>query len=235
MRNTIKTADKTALTAREEATIDTPVMEGQDNADKLEELEQEDDLIVFSEEPTEVYTLPIGTAAGKRWISPADAVKLIQSDEAKQLNKEIRAANGQKTKAAKVRAAQKRIKYTDTIVDMAKQLIENGVKLEDLGDYTKLSQPIHVNKAGMTIIGYTFNSPIGRGGARYYVNHSPKKVDAETAEALKQLGRLVSLAASTAAQSAGLEAMRIMAPVLGLSLNGLELAEDGDDSSDDAE
>lgn len=235
MRKTINTA-KTTLTAREEATLDAPVVDGQTSADKLEELqdEKEEELnIVFSEEATEVYTLPITVPGlGARWISTADAVKLIQSEEAKALNKEIRAANGAKAKAAKVRAAQKRTKYTDNIVEMAQQLFENKVPL---GDYTKLSQPIHVNKAGMTIIGYTFSSPIGKGGARYYVNHSPKKVDAETAEALKQLGRLVSLAAATAAQAAGLEAMRIMAPVLGLSLNGLELAEGDDDASDDAE
>jgi len=44
----------------------------------------------------------------------------------------------------------------------------------------------------------------------------------------------VSLAASEAAQRAGAEVMRKMAPVLGLELNGLDVADEGvNDGSED--
>lgn len=228
-KNTIDN-DKTVLTLGE-GEGDTNVAEtSAPNATNAAATSITDMDVEFHDVKEGIFTVPMKIDGKTFFISTSDVLKLIATEEGKEIRKEIRTANGEKAKLAKAKAEKIRDGYLATIVDLAKELSDNGINI----DITGLANPISVKKAAMTIIGFSYKSPIGKGGARYYVNHSAKKTTAETAEKLKHLGRLVSLAASEAAQRAGAEVMRKMAPVLGLELNGLDVADEGvNDGSED--
>lgn len=230
MRNTKNAIDndKTVLTLGEGETNVAGTSAPTASSDSAASIADMD--VEFHETKEGIYTVPMKIGDKTFFISTADVLKLIATEEGKEIRKEIRTANGEKAKLAKAKADKIRDGYLATIADLAKELSDNGINI----DITGLANPISVKKAAMTIIGFSYKSPIGKGGARYYVNHSAKKTTAETAEKLKHLGRLVSLAASEAAQRAGAEVMRKMAPVLGLELNGLDVADEGvNDGSED--
>lgn len=229
MRNTKNAIDndKTVLTLGEGETNVAGTSAPTASSDSAASIADMD--VEFHETKEGIYTVPMKIGDKTFFISPADVLKLISTDEGKEIRKEIRSANGAKAKAARARAEKIRDGYLTTIADLASELAENDIMVDIAG----LTNPISVKKTAMTIIGFSFKSPIGKGGARYYVNHSAKKVSADTAEKLKHLGRLASLAASEAAQAAGLEVMRKMAPVLGLELNGLDFSDEADGETDE--
>jgi hypothetical protein len=159
----------------------------------------------------------------------------MATSEGKEARKEVRTQNGAERKNKKAKAAEDRANFQKDLQAFAKVLEEVGIKI----DTTAMSQHIHVKKDAMTIRGVTFKSPIGMGGARYYINHSSKKnakwANEEEKNKLLQFGQTVALAAAVAAQKAGLEAMVKLAPKYGIDLAGLTSDDDGDEDGAGAE
>lgn len=181
----------------------------------------------IGEEKTDFFKHPVTLGSGENkktvYISDEYARTLVATEEAKAARKEVRSTNGALRKQTKADAAKKRADFQRTLVEHSAILAQHGITLNP----SSLSQPIFVKKGSMTIRGVTFKSPIGMGGARYYINHSvkknPKVADPIYLNNLLTFGQLVSLAASQAAQAAGLEAMKKLAPAYGIDLAGLEI------------
>lgn len=190
----------------------------------------------ISTEKTEKFKHKITAATSEGpvdlFVTDEYARVLVATEEGKAARKEVRSSNGAKRKLTKVEAEKERAAYRLQLKKFASILEQHGINVST----EAMSQPIYVKKDAMTIRGVTFKSPIGMGGARYYINHSakknPKVLNPEYLNNLLEFGQLVSLAASIAAQEAGIRAMKALAGTYGIDLAGLGADDEG---SDDAE
>ena len=221
----------TAVTANDSASVETA---SETSVEAGENAEEKDWSEHISTEKTDKFKHRIEPVKGTfLFITDEYARELLKTEEGSAARKEVRATNGAKRKQNKKDAEEKRASFKLELVKQTKILDSVGISL----NVDAMSQPIYVKKDAMTIRGVTFKSPIGMGGARFYINHrakkNPKWANPVNVDKLLEFGQLVSLASAVAAQRAGTEAMKALAPLYDIDLAGLEADSGDDDGSED--
>lgn len=159
------------------------------------------------------HTIPFEYDGKNVYITAKMLLAAMNSEAGKSAKKELSGQTKEQRKQAKENAAAARGQRFSTVSEIAEELGYTKQDLKDAG----ISQFINGNKANMTIVGITYASPLGFGGARYYVNHGKQMSLAEKTARI-ELAKRVAVAASLAAQKAGLEVMLRLAPTFGIKI-----------------
>lgn len=196
-------------------------IEGEQESQEEAQAEETDPDMIAQNAPNAAtgHTIPLELGGNTVYITNKMLLAIMATDSAKAVKKELSTLTKEQREDNKKAAAAKRGQKFSTVKEIAEEMGISADRLKKAG----VSQFINGDKKTMTIVGITFDSPIGKGGARYYVNHGKQMSEADKQKRL-ELAKYVAVAASLAAQEAGLKAMREWSEKLGIKLAFVEEA-----------